>query len=537
MAFAEESDVVWARFVQSRVLTSDPRHCPLHKHTDIKSAKGLLRQDLVRNQGSFIVFGIIMDFQIDQFIEFANWEGSREEAQTYIEAANGSLDLALSFILEGVDPRQHMRSGPVTDSSLNGTSPSSSHIVSSKPRNLSLREEMNEEYTRDLARKVAPLVASEKKIFYLHFPLALPLYKILDLVIDQLQSIIPASLFSWVSTTPHNLHSNKVICQEFEKLHSGCDTNTKLLVSKNYKNALETVKASCEYLLVLVTSELHQVPSQFFVSRVLSMAFTKRDDVKIWGTSAQTVEGMNLVSTFGVEELPFFALLSPSPKTAQSSVIVIENILQVSGASLCTQKSREMINASALKTMEQHEPKLLALKLERSRFDADRQIREEQDLAYYTSLELDRKKAEAAEAKRVENQLWEKAFVLWATQLSERVSRVRSFEGTTSGARVCLRFPDGHRLNIKVPGDQPVSVLYEVAYSDLHPDLTESLNADTTEPQGSSSRMHTLLENFDPPYGFFLISTLTRNILPPSRDRVQDVSCVWPSGVFMVDLD
>lgn len=489
-----------------------------------------------------------MDSLVDKFIEFANWEGSREEAQTYIEASNGSLELALSFVLEGVDPKQRMRANTELDASTNGLSfltSSGSHrnppltasqLEGANSGNLSLREEMNEEYTRDLVRKVAPLAASEKMIYQFHFPLALPIYGILDIIMGKIQSILPPNWFSRVSTATHNVHFDKLILPEIEKLHSNSCIKTKFLIGKSYRDALEVVKTSCEYLLVVVTSESHQTSPGSFVSQLLSMAFTKRDDVKIWCASAQTVQGLNLVSAFGVRELPFFALLSPSPKTAQSSVMVMENIFQFTGASLSIQKRRESVDSSALEAMEQHEPKLLALKLEHSRFDADRQIREEQDMAYQNSLELDRKKAEAAEARRTAEQLSEVLFVQWATRLSDRVLKFHSLE-PSAGARVCLRFPDGHRLNTTVPGNQPVSVLYDLAYFDLHPNLKDSLPAESLDCKVSPADIDSLLEQYDPPYGFSLISTLTRNALSPDRVFVKDVACVWPSGVFMVDLD
>jgi len=479
---------------------------------------------------------------LDAFIEVAQWTGPRDGAQAYLDAANGNVEMALALYFEG-GADQGVPAAPAPPPE---ASPPRGNGADNAPAR-SLVEELDAEYKRDLVTAAAPRVPS-LVVYKLRLPLLSTLFGLLDNLLGFATSLpgishligLASSLFGRAPTGEDPLYE-RFVAPSLARLGARAPPANRV-VRRSYNDALELVKTELKFLLVIVFSEVHETPPADFLDAVLG-ELAPRDDIVVWVGSALSGEGLGVAEAFGADQLPLASLVGASPKTANSGVIVMERLVQLTGCASAASARAAAVHefgARCARAIADHEPKLLALRLDRQQFSADRAIREEQDSAYERSLQADRQKAAEKREKEAQEQEQEQARATaeheraagraaWLAGVASRAQAAVEV-GAAPSARVSIRLPSGERLNVRIAGDAPVVAVYDIVYAHLHrsepPFTPSSESGEQAEP-----------DSVDPSaYGFSLTSTVVRR--PLGFDgKVRDTDALWPNGVLMVELD
>jgi FAS-associated factor 2 len=300
-----------------------------------------------------------------------------------------------------------------------------------------------------------------------------------------------------------------------------------------YTQALDKAKDELKYLIVVLQSEEHDLTAPFVKDVLLGpqvVELLKRDDVILWAGNVSESEAYLVASGLDVTKFPFACLIAPAPKTPTSTTVVMSVLAKAQG----TLSADEFVTTIEEK-MEAHQPKLLALVLDRQERQASQRLREEQDAAYERSLAADRARAAAAReaqvaadaARRAEEAATRAREDLAAKRESWRLWRSTKLppEPPTgdAAARIGIRLQDGRRVIRRFGADATLEDIYAfVECNDLIG--SEAAGGDSVKPDG-----------YKHVYNFSLVSPMPRRVLPVATTAVSDEKAVWPNGSLVVE--
>lgn len=300
-----------------------------------------------------------------------------------------------------------------------------------------------------------------------------------------------------------------------------------------YTQALDRAKAELKYLVVVLQSDEHDETAPFVRNVLLApqvVELLKRDDVVLWAGNVAESEAYLVASGLDVTKFPFACLVAPAPKTPTSTTVVMSVLARAQGA-----LSADEFVTTIEEKMEAHQPKLLALVLDRQERESSQRLRREQDAAYERSLAADRARAQAAReaeeqaaaARRAEQEAAQAAEQQAALRDSWRRWRAANLApeppAGEKAARIGVRLEDGTRLVRRFGSDSTLEDIY--AFVECHSFLDSS--AHTTSPAKP--------DNYTHKYDFSLVSPMPRRVIPVDSSLVSDDKALWPSGNLVVE--
>lgn len=474
---------------------------------------------------------------LESFIEFSQWTGSKEEARERINAAGGDVSLALEHLysgfLDGDSPSSPTE--PQGNSASAPEPPQSQHRANTQNNGptKSLMDELNSEYTQDLVKNPASRLQFPGPVLYI---LSIP---IISTVAAKLAALLHNIGFSKLIPTVENVsletkearpkYYKNVITPLLKSVAPDAVGRATTLKEYPYNDVLEKVKSKLGYLLVVITNEVDPAANKELLKALQKTGIFTEQQLDFWFGSVLNYEGFAVAESLGFTTTPGLALIAPSPKTAQSNVIVMERLFKLEGA-----LTGPEISVNVRASISNHEPKLISLRLERQQFDVDRHIREEQDSAYERSLQTDRIRAEKAksekikaeeESKKEKNKA--KLHKKWQSSVLKRSKAVQAppADGVKL-ARIGVRLPDGKRIPLSLAGETTLDDLYCIVYASLHAEDIEEIEDDTSG-----------LDGYEADYGLNLVNPVLRKTLSSDSTPIKEIEALWPSGIVMVDLE
>lgn len=457
-------------------------------------------------------------------------QATDENAARELLDSAGSLDAALTLFYENeAPPNQRVMPPPLGSRGRNASrrppaaGPSSARV--------SLMEELNQELVAD----VAPRVPAERPAYVFSVP---PLLSLLMLPF-QLGTKLANSLLAavcwllpqrWQRLPPAPpIPAIERYKLDYAQRH-GHDAALPPLFEGSYINALDAARADLKFLVVAIVSKCHESTKRFeqLLTDEQAQPLFSRNDVILWVGDAQNAEAFQVANALRATSLPFIGLIAPSPRTPQSSTVIMAMLLRRPGM---PPSARDLAH-TVEERMENHMPRLLALRMDRQQHAAARQLREQQDLAYQQSLEADRQRLQAAaQAERAERES-RRAREVYAARLNSWIAwRTARFDAQPAepegpSARVLMRLPSGERVVRKFAGSDSVRTIYEFVLCKLRPAQTA---AESTELSAYPP------ENFQPKFNFELASPMPRKVLQPSDTPIREELTLWPNGSLNVD--
>lgn len=287
----------------------------------------------------------------------------------------------------------------------------------------------------------------------------------------------------------------------------------------SYLDALSQSKAELRYFLVIITSPDHAEMAAFgsVVAHPKLSDYVNQNDILVWAGSIRESESYQLANALDVDSFPFLGLIAPCPKSPQSNTVVMTCLYKSSGSENLT---TDNIVRTFDELLDEHGPKLLALKLERRQQDLSREIRSEQDAAYERSVQYDnarqaqndqiRRDAEAAVADEI---LYSDKLGRWKSRKALEFLN----EPTGDTTRVSLRLASGERVIRKFSSTDTIKTIYEYV-------LSFGATPEDTE-----------MEAFTPKFDFELVCPMPRKTIPLSDDPVETEPAIWPTGSLLIE--
>lgn len=439
--------------------------------------------------------------QAERLASFSEVTGAPDLAEAMLEATGWNLETAISLYFDGHRPSA-------------ATAEPSAPAANGQP--VSLMEELN----RDLvdAEHTLPRVypGVSTFVFTPGSVLALLLFpfKLGKRGVMTLFSWIFPSLFRWLR--PHD--SQAIDAPDFPHRFAKRYSNEEIpWYSGTYTQAVDAARRDLKHLVILLfTDGLNQNEKTYvndFLLEPEMLNFLKREDVIVWGGSVLQSEPYQIALALKASSYPFLALAAPSPKTAQSSTIVMATLFRYGGLA-----DKLTLLRRLEEQVHNHSPKLMALSLSRSRNESDRAMREEQDSAYERSLAADRER----EAQRIAA---EDRIARSKRQLAgykQRKAKELAVE-PKEGARIAMRFPSGQRIVRTFSSTQCIRDIYDFVLLTLEP---------VNEEEESEESVSFVPEE----YPFELMSPALRRPVAPSAHEVREEEAVWPNGSLVVEM-
>lgn len=506
---------------------------------------------------------------LERFKEITNWSASDSEAVSLLQAANWNVETAVMLHFEGPDAPS---SAPDGQAGANPASPASSGNVANASRYsisgsssqqrqpTSLLEELEQEaLNQDFNQEIAPRVNPNPPVYaprgnggfsIIQAVIMAPIsvgYRIFNTVLYFLSWLFPF-LPRLTGYYPANRHATRVSSRG---LHSDPQTIASRFIQRfeerygqneipfyrgGYTQALELAKTELKYLIVILQSDEHDLTDQFNRKVMLDprvVAFFKRPDIVVWAGNVKESEAYQVATGLEVTRFPFGAVIAPSPKSPTSPVLVMTVLSKLRGE----------MNAGAFistieEKMETHQPKLLALVLDKQERELSRRLREEQDSAYQKSLAADREREtkareekerlEKEERDRIQLEQDQDQWKKWKAQ--EIYNKLKNAEGTEEKkARISIRLLSGERVVQSFRASDTVEDVYGfVECYDLIKGWAEDNDSDQDrEPPA----------NYVHEYGFELVSPMPRKVLDPGSTLIKEEGALWPNGSLIVELN
>lgn len=291
----------------------------------------------------------------------------------------------------------------------------------------------------------------------------------------------------------------------------------------SYTEALTLAKSDLRYLLVVLFDWRNQDTASFlpWLANEDIISVCQGQNVLVWAGTLDSPEALQVGLGLGATRFPLVALIAPCPKTPQSSTVVMEILTK--------NAIREITSPVALAhllgdKLENHEPKILALRLDRERFSEDRAVRAQQDSAYEASLARDRARAserEQQEAREREEQASKARYdTLYEQWKKGKAHFFDSRQVPKPSARILIRTQDNERIVANFANTDTIQTIYDYVL------CREYLGKNTQEDVPA---------DFEPRIDFKLISPMPRKVLEPSNTPIESEPILWPSGSLIID--
>lgn len=443
--------------------------------------------------------------QVDEFIEICGWTRPRAEAEAFLRAANNDVALAVALFFDTHEPNTR------NDAALAAQLASSS---AETPETPAQRLQRNVEYER------VPSIASAVEYSF-NAPLKYA-FAGLGAVLAIVQPAVQKGSSFYVSRVLSRLQS----APPGANGANGSTGPVKPFVfpemkQTSYPDVISKSKTESKYVVAVLYSSVHETRLSALLTNLESSRLRTNERVIIWFCDVLNFEGASLASALNVP-LPTAVVLAQYPKNAAASATVTGCLLKTGLDS--------SVDALVERAIQQHAPIMDFVKQKTLETNADRAIRQQQDDAYAVSLAKDRERDRKREMKK---QFTARVLSTY-TKYFGRDSLTHS-----SDARVSLRFPDGQRLNARLPASAPVRDLYDIAYTVLNKislEDPETTVEPATNPDPSNADPNPI-PNDEDAYKFQLVSPVARAVLHCSLDPLNSEPAVYPSGVLMIDTD
>lgn len=336
--------------------------------------------------------------------------------------------------------------------------------------------------------------------------------------------------------------------QAFEETYGQCGLK---FYEDGFSKAYDEAKKDLKFLVIILQSDEHDL-AEPFNRQVLTdprvVEFLKRDDKIVWLGNVGNAEGFQIAKSLNCTSYPFVVLAAPSPKAANSSVVVMKSLVSVQSE----EKDPMHFISTLQERIEDHIPVRATLVHDKREREMGRRLREEQDMAYQKSLEADRERARCAQEEkerkqfeenerktREENEKQQAEFLeqqksewkLW--RLAQLGPEFVPNSPEVRAARISIRTTDGSRLIRKFPGTGTIEDIY--AYVECF-DLLESLDEKKLTDIYESPSRYEKPKDYTHQYQFNLASSMPRKVIEPLDNvLIQTEKSIWPSGSLVVE--
>ncbi|KAH6590320.1 hypothetical protein BASA61_005316 [Batrachochytrium salamandrivorans] len=244
--------------------------------------------------------------------------------------------------------------------------------------------------------------------------------------------------------------------------------------SGTYTQALNFAKREIRYVLAVLQSDEHDDTAVFCRETLASetfINFVSERNLVVWGGNIQEAEAFKVGTVLGVTAYPFMALIAPQG-SRMAAVHRFEGLM-----------STDRIISKLTRLFNRFDVLLAGARADRASHEAARNIRQQQDAAYQSSLLADQEKAR----KALEEQERERQEQL--KQEQERLEVVSKIErrkqyklelaarmplepavGEPNTTRLSIRLPSGERIIRRFKADDVVQLLWDfIETHDLQP--------------------------------------------------------------------
>ncbi|KAI8445243.1 hypothetical protein BY996DRAFT_4598462 [Phakopsora pachyrhizi] len=321
-----------------------------------------------------------------------------------------------------------------------------------------------------------------------------------------------------------------------------------------YDEAVRKAKDELKVLMVILLSEEHDDASHFkrevLTDETLLQAL-QSNEILVWGGDVRDRDASLAGTILDASTYPFVAFVSlkaKRPASTTSSISASTNRSTTNVMTVCTRlegsphdttSSASIINVINTIVLPRTSSFLGRLKKEKSRREADRRLREEQDKAYAEAGRLDRervmkKMAELeAESKRIEelrlkdleNERKKKERIdleeqkqRWRYWARKERLRQEPEKGTTIG----FRLGNGKRVIRKFLADDSLESLYLFVEVESGKGIRSTNDREEDEKDDGTKDLPRPREDYQHQYGFKLSTAMPRRTIPEKGMRINE---------------
>lgn len=274
-----------------------------------------------------------------------------------------------------------------------------------------------------------------------------------------------------------------------------------------------------EHALVL----LHQV-----IVNTEFLRYFNDPEVIIWGGDLTNHEGYQLANSLGVTKFPFLGLLCLTRNTKMSPAGPVKTsptislVLKIQGGIPPQTNASALIQQKFGTALARYTPELALIRGELMEKYQHEVMMRQMKQRYEESLHRDQLKKLHKERKQAEEK-WLKY------QATHRFAQIDS-----DGAQVAFKFADGHRQQVVIDGDRPVSDLY--TYVELWNRGYLGPNGPTVELELLDVEFDASFDHFSMNYKFCLALAVPprENLSDKKEHPIREVQSIYPSGLLVV---
>ncbi|KAJ2030705.1 UBX domain-containing protein 10 [Coemansia sp. S610] len=336
-----------------------------------------------------------------------------------------------------------------------------------------------------------------------------------------------------------------------------------------YMRALEAAHREFKHLLLVLWSAEHDDSET--MGRVLThpdvVAYLSQPQFIVWAGDVARSEAFQVASTLEVTAFPFIALAAQKPQsrlgTAAGGQPQLQVVARIDGLpKLSTVPSAMSVSEYddlarfvcnlVRDSIAQHEAELLVVRREQGALEAERRLREQQNVAYEASLARDREReAEARvreEAQRIERQREDdrlreeqRASELrkqWQWATFAQLLLVEEREAAAEGSSMCklnLRLENGRRVVRAFPAGVEMQRLFDFVETR---DVASEWESSGVTPYGSDLQSVSPPEGYTHEHDFVLVSQFPRVVFADRQAILKDAlvaSGMWPAATLIVE--
>ncbi|XP_022735655.1 plant UBX domain-containing protein 10-like [Durio zibethinus] len=225
----------------------------------------------------------------------------------------------------------------------------------------------------------------------------------------------------------------------------------------SFMQALKIAEDEHKFMFMYLHSPEYPSTSSFCSGNLCSELVVQFLDANFvcWGAFADRGEGLQMAATLLPASFPFCAVIAPAtcnnivvlqqmegPIDPAELVEILQRTMEEQGSAFGSARGRE---EEQMRARIKEEERIRARAMEEEKLRADRQLREEQDAAYFAALQIDQEKEKLrnARAQKPEKHLGKsrQASSIREARFKETVGQGKDTQAT----QILIRFPSGER--------------------------------------------------------------------------------------------
>jgi len=290
---------------------------------------------------------------------------------------------------------------------------------------------------------------------------------------------------------------------EFERQYGQLKPN----VQPTFQSALSKCRTEYKFLLVYLHSPYHDDSDDFCRNVLCTEVITEfvNTNFLFWMTTISIAEGFRVSSELGASTYPFLAVLCYNVRGEPTLVDIIEGNVGLHNT---------LSHLTVI--LEQHGNSLQNLRSQRLQQDTDRQIRQEQDIAYKETLAADQERErkvhqeEEKNKRQIEEDQKQKEMRVKRRERLKATLPTEPSAGEKDITSLVFRFSDGSRLQRRFKASDKLQSVYDF------------LDAQ---------------ENSELPLNFVLVTNFPRKMFRDKSMILQDAGLVPQSALFIEDQE